>query len=81
MKCSGYKFHTYLNDDEKRKCYILKGLDAAFNIIEIKEELERASFGKFDILPFSTCWQRANPDKSHRVFYKILVKYDFNEKT
>lgn len=75
-----FEFHTYINDTDKQKCYILKGLENFFSLKEIEDALQAAGLSNFKIALFQTGFQRANPSRKHKTMYKVIFDAVFDEK-
>lgn len=76
-----YEFHSYINDILKRKCFLIKGLNNFDNVNEILDQLIKAGVpNNSTLVPFSTGFQRANPNVIHNKFYKLIVNGDFDDR-
>lgn len=69
-----YKFHSYLGNDKKKQCYVVRGLNGIDAPDEVKKHLIRAGLpDNITVLRHTTGYQRANPNKSHNMLYKVII--------
>lgn len=81
LKQTNYDFHSYLQKDEKRHCYIIKGLNGYDNTDIVKNELIRAGLPDDTAVLFHiTGYQRANPNAKHNTLFKVIVNSTIDEK-
>lgn len=77
----GYEFHSYLDGNSKKKCFLIEGLNGFNNTNVIREQLIKAGLpNDLQIQQFATGFQRANPNIKHNTFFKLIVKADMDEK-
>lgn len=77
----GYEFHSYLNKESKKKCFLIKGLNGFNDTNLIRQQLIKAGLpNDLQIQHFNTGFQRSNPNIKHNVFFKLIVKVDMDEK-
>lgn len=75
-----YDFHTFLTADQKRKCFMIRGITSehGFNCEDIYDELLRAGFSdEVTVLEHITASMKAK--QSHSLF-KITVSSNFDER-
>lgn len=76
-----YEFHSYLNDKLKKKCFLIKGLNGFNNIDALLDQFIKAGFPENTMIaPFSTGYQRANPNLIHNNYFKLIVNGNMDEK-
>lgn len=71
---NGYEFHTYLTSANKRKCFIVRGINSSsgFTCSELCDELIRAGLPESStVIKYETGHMRANSGGVH--LYKVLV--------
>lgn len=69
-------FHEYKWQDEKAKCFVLKGLVGATDddIPYIKQELINAGLpDSITLVPLYTGYMRANPGATHSTLFKLVI--------
>lgn len=77
----GYEFHSYLNKESKKKCFLIKGLNGFNDTNLIRQQLIKAGLpNDLQIQHFNTGFQRSNPNIKHNIFFKLIVKVDMDEK-
>lgn len=76
----GYEYHTFVSKNEKKKSFLLKGLDEVDTNL-IKENLVTAGFpNETKVRRFDTAHQRANPNEIYKKMYQITTPFSFDEK-
>lgn len=76
-----YKFHWFKNKNDRKKCFVLKGLSGFDEIEPIYGALVTAGFPEDTTVDiFSTGFQRANPGMVHNQMFKVIVNAQFDEK-
>lgn len=81
LKASQHNFHTYLQKEEKRNCFIIRGLNGINDTELVKRELNRAGLPEdITVLLHQTGFQKANPNRKHNTLYKIIVGSAIEEK-
>lgn len=77
----GYNFHSYQNKENRNKCFILKGLNEYNDVDSIQQALISAGLPANTLVePFTTGFQRANPEIVHNRMFKVVVDSKFDEK-
>lgn len=74
-----YEFHTFLTAEQKRKCFMIRGINSEFGISceEVRDELVRAGFpDSTDVQPHITGRMRAQKSQS---MFKVVVPASFDE--
>lgn len=79
LQTHGYSFHSYLGNDKKKQCFILRGLNGIDEPDLIRKHLVRAGLpDNITVLRHTTGYQRANPEKNHNTLYKVIVDKNMN---
>lgn len=79
LRNHGYKFHTYLVNDQKKHCFIIRGLNGIDSSDEVRKHLLRAGLpDNTTVVRHITGYQRANPDKTHNTLYKVIIDANVN---
>lgn len=73
LRSNTIEFHTYLHGEEKRSCYLIKGLPS-IQIQRIKGELVRYGLSN-DIMvhQFISGFQKQNPEIKHKFTVKLIL--------
>lgn len=77
---SGYVFHTYLMSDQKKKSYIVRGIDTTlgFDVNDIVGELVRAGLpDSIQIVAFQTGFMKKK--NLNFMLYRLIVPAGFDE--
>lgn len=83
MNClteSGFGYSSYNNKDEKKKCFVLRGIIDAMQPDDIKNALLTTGvFGNGVVVTrLITGFQCSNPDKHHNILFKVVVDAGFD---
>lgn len=79
LKDHGYSFHSYLGNDKKKQCFVLRGLNGIDEPDLVYRHLVRAGLpDNIGVLRHTTGYQRANPDKNHNTLFKVIVDKSVN---
>lgn len=76
-----FEFHTYLTTNQKKKCYIIRGINThfGFNADEIHHELTKAGLpDDIVIKTFATAFMKAQGDMA---LFKLIVPPNFDDST
>lgn len=80
---NGYGFSSYNNSDEKKKCFVLKGIIADYDTDLIKHTLIKSGLFPEDtiVMKHVTGFQRQNPNQFHNTIFKVIVPANFDNNT
>lgn len=75
-----YQFSSFNNKNEKRKCYIMRGILYDIDCGEIRDALIATGCfdDKLEVTRLITGYQRKNPLNQHNLLYRIVVPFDFD---
>lgn len=79
LKSKGFEFHSYLSNDDKNKCFIIKGINTNFGFTteDIFNELVRAGLpDSIKVSEHITGYNKSNPNVPH--LFRLLVPFNFN---
>lgn len=81
LKESNHNFHTYLQKEERRNCYIIRGLNGINDAELVRAEIIRAGMPEdIIVMQHITGFQKANPTLKHNTLYKLIVSSTIEEK-
>lgn len=75
-----YGFSSFNNKEEKKKCFVMRGILYDIDCNEIKKALvDSGAFPEdIDITRLTTGYQRKNPNEQHSILYRIIVPFNFD---
>lgn len=75
-----HEFHSFTAKNNKKKCFILRGLIGYHSVDVIKMKLVDVGFpNETEVYEYITGFMRANVDDQHSKLYRIITPADFDE--